>query len=104
MKAFLLQGNENSVDYPPLYPDPQPPPATEMSMVWCGGGAEQCPGRPVAFALAETSAQVSLLASLLPRVQPGPQRREHQALAQSQQRYKASCQPAETGYNGSNEQ
>lgn len=40
----------------------------------------------------------------LRHVQPGPQGPEHRALAQSQQQHKASCQPAETGYNGSNEQ
>lgn len=54
------------MDYPPGCSDPQPPPATEMSMVWCSGGVEQCPSRTMAFAHAKTSAQVSLLASLLP--------------------------------------
>lgn len=55
----------------------------------------------MAFAHAKANAQDFVA---ITRTQLGPQRPEHQALAQSQQQYKASCQPAETGYNGSNEQ
>lgn len=84
-------------DYPRVYPAPQ---ATVVSMGW----RSSVPADLWHFHMQnERPGVTSGQFVTLTHVQPGPQGPAH-LLAQSQQQHKASCQPAQTGYNGSNEQ